>query len=68
MVTLTLVLCLAAQPRCLEHTVLPFPPFSSLVGCMVAGQQAAAQYLAEHPRWRLRRYRCSVGVPEQRGA
>lgn len=68
MITLTLVFCLAAQQRCLERTMLPYPAFTSLMGCMVAGPQAAAGYLAEHPGWRLRRYRCSVGVPEQRGA
>ncbi len=67
MITLTLVFCLAAQQSCVERTMLPDPAFSSVMGCMVAGPQAAAGYLAEHPGWQLQRYRCSVGVPEQHG-
>ncbi len=68
MITLTLIFCLTAHQRCVERTMLPYPAFSSLMGCMVAGPQAAAAYLAEHPQWQLRRYRCSAGVPERRGA
>ena len=41
MITLTLIFCLAAQQRCVERTMLPYPPLSSLMGCMVAGPQAA---------------------------
>lgn len=68
MITLTLIFCLAAQQRCVERTMLPYPALSSLMGCIVAGPQAAAGYVAEHPRWHLERYRCSVGAPERRAA
>ncbi len=64
MIELVVVYCLAADPKqCVEqHSPLDSPlPMT----CMVAGQQQAAAYVWEHPKYRLARWRCEVDVPKQ---
>ncbi len=57
MILLTLVLCaLNSGSACVER-VMP-TPFESPLGCMVAGQEQAAAWLAEHPGYRLDGWRC----------
>ena len=60
MLALTLVVCLVREPvQCKQ--VGGFADQTSFSGCFVAGEQAAAEYVAEHPIWRLQRVRCSWG-------
>jgi hypothetical protein len=33
--------------------------------CMLGGQRAAAEWLAEHPGWRLDRWRCEIDHPKE---
>jgi hypothetical protein len=42
--------------------------FTSPAGCTMAGQQRAQDYLAAHPQYRLRSFRCEVDVPRQEHA
>jgi len=37
--------------------------WSGLAGCVLRGQQLAAQWLEEHPKWQLGRIRCTPGNP-----
>lgn len=65
MVELVLIYCLATdQKSCLEKRV-PYEDFQDPVSCMMSAQQRAQEYLVEHPKWRLKSFRCEVDVPKQ---
>jgi len=40
----------------------------SLQACLVRGQYYASEWLAEHPKWMLSRWRCEHNVPRQNPA
>lgn len=40
----------------------------SLTSCLVQGQQYASDWLADHPKWMLSRWRCEQNVPRQRAS
>ncbi|HWI25722.1 MAG TPA: hypothetical protein VN668_02050 [Stellaceae bacterium] len=64
MVTLVLIVCLSGSPStCHEET----PPIDAInpMACMVQGQQIAAQWLEDHPKWRLDGWRCKFGPRQQ---
>ena len=64
MITLILIVCLASSPdTCREER----PPIDAVnaMACMVQGQQIAAQWVEEHPKWKLTGWRCQFG-PRQR--
>ena len=64
MITLVLVVCLSATPDvCREER----PPIdaASPMACMVQGQQIAAVWLEDHPKWRLSGWRCQFGRREK---
>ena len=64
MITLVLIVCLSASPEiCREER----PPIDGVnaMGCMVQGQRIAAQWVEEHPKWRLAGWRCQVGPSER---
>ena len=64
MVTLILLVCLAASPEtCREES----PPSDAQSGlsCMLEGQLIATAWLEEHPKWMLRGWRCRLGPPEK---
>jgi hypothetical protein len=67
-VQLALVYCLTANPTaCIEKR----PLIEDLVGlsaCMVAAQPIAAEFVNEHPAYRLVRWRCEIGKPREKGA
>ena len=68
MVQLVILLCSLSQPViCREQRPVYDPPLS-LMACMVGGQRAAAEFLANHPSWELQGWRCEVGVPKRRDA
>ena len=57
MAELILVFCLATAPaNCQEEK--PALADMSLMSCLVQGQQYAADWLAEHPKWTLAGWRC----------
>lgn len=61
MVTLILVVCLAGAPdSCREER--PIVDVSSPMSCMIEGQRYAIEWLEEHPKWRLEKWRCAFGV------
>jgi hypothetical protein len=63
---LVLVFCLQVAPSsCTEQR--PIEDLS-LEACLVRGQHYAAEWLAEHPKWMLSRWRCEHNVPRQKPA
>jgi hypothetical protein len=65
MVQLVFVFCLIASPtQCQEQR----PTFEELsrISCMVQGQQYAQDWLNEHPKWMLARWRCEMGRRPER--
>jgi hypothetical protein len=67
MMSLVIVACLAVwQSHCQE--VRPEMPDTTLIGCTVLGQQVAQEWLADHPKWMLSRWRCEWNKPRERAA
>jgi hypothetical protein len=65
MITLILVVCLAATPDICREETPPIDPASSM-SCVVQGQLMASEWLSEHPKWLLKGWRCRMGRKEQR--
>jgi hypothetical protein len=66
MVTLVLVVCLAATPDiCREEQ--PPAEIANAESCIVEGQVIASRWLEEHPKWTLKAWRCRIGNPERAG-
>lgn len=65
LVTLSIVYCLAADPNVCERPRYPMEDAdlwqSSVVACMLRGEELAAEWVAEHPKWELGRVRCTPG-------
>jgi len=63
MTALVLVFCLQASPSsCIEERpVAEMPPLA----CILQAQTYAANWLADHPKWRLARWRCEHDIPRQ---
>ncbi len=64
MISLILVVCLASSPDVCREETPPIDVDSPMV-CMVEGQQIAAEWLEEHPKWSLHAWRCRFGQPEK---
>jgi hypothetical protein len=62
MVSLILVVCLAAAPDVCREERPPIEPVSGL-SCVMEGQQFASQWLEEHPKWALKGWRCNAAAP-----
>jgi hypothetical protein len=63
MTALVLVFCLQSAPAsCTEER--PIEGLSPLA-CLIRGQLYAAEWLTEHPKWMLSRWRCEHNVPRQ---
>ena len=64
MVSLILIVCLAATPDiCREER--PAVDVASAMSCAIQGQLIASQWLEEHPKWMLRGWRCRSGGAER---
>jgi len=64
MVSLILVVCLAASPEiCREEQ--PLLDAQSGLFCLVEGELVAAAWLEEHPKWMLKGWRCTLGPAEK---
>ena len=63
MTALVLVFCLQALPTsCTEQR--PIDDLS-LQACLARGQRYASEWLAQHPKLMLARWRCESNVPRQ---
>lgn len=61
MLSLVLVYCLASDPhQCQERRPVFAEPLTSMT-CLIHGQLAGAEYVRQHPDWRLSGWRCEVG-------
>jgi hypothetical protein len=64
MVHLVLTLCLmASQQQCRDER--PLLEGMSVMACMMQGQQIAQEWLEDHPKWMLSRWRCESNVPRE---
>lgn len=63
MTALVLVFCLQASPSsCVEQRPIEgLPPLA----CIVHAQEYAANWLADHPKWMLARWRCEHNIPHR---
>ena len=64
MISLILVVCLATAPDVCREEAPPVDAVSPMI-CMVQGQQIAAEWIEEHPKWSLQAWRCRYGRPEK---
>ncbi len=65
MIELVIVYCLASDTNsCIDKRV-PLEDFASPAACTTVAQQRAQEYLAEHPKYTLKSWRCEVNVPRQ---
>jgi hypothetical protein len=64
MVSLILIVCLAASPQTCQEERPPVEVESG-VFCLMEGQLIAAEWIEEHPKWMLRGWRCKSGPPEK---
>ena len=63
-VTLILVVCLLSQPDvCREERGQMVE--GDITGCAVLGQQIAAQWTEDHPKYRVIGFKCQVGKKGQ---
>jgi hypothetical protein len=63
MTALVLVFCLQSSPNsCVEQR--PLEDMAPLA-CIVRAQAYAANWLSDHPKWRLSRWRCEHNIPRQ---
>jgi hypothetical protein len=65
MIELVIVYCLSSDAaQCVEKRDAE-ASYADPVACMVSAQLSAQAYLDEHPKWRLKRWRCEVKLPKQ---
>ena len=56
MIELVMTVCLLTAPTdCRKERIAAE---GTMMQCMMAGQIAAAEWIATHPKWRLKRWRC----------
>jgi hypothetical protein len=60
LIGLVITFCLSAQPdRCMDRT--DFDAMPTVEECILTGQRAGAQWVAEHPAWVVRTFSCRRG-------
>lgn len=59
---LFLTICLLTDPSRCKVEEVPFVEYTGANECMYQGQIKAAEYIKEHPDWKLVRYEC--GAPK----
>lgn len=66
MVQLVMVFCLATNgASCIEQRPM-LEDIASPMGCMTAAQPLAAEFVRDHPGFRLASWRCEIGKPVER--
>lgn len=68
MIELVLVYCLRAQEGVCVERRDTLRDWGTPLQCMMQAQQQAQQYLADHPKWYLARWRCEVNEPPEQPA
>ena len=63
MIALILSVCLAHGTACRDVVISPSNSGATFIGCMVAGQVSALRWMAEHPQFVLKAWRC--GPPQR---
>lgn len=64
MITIVLIVCLSMTPSTC-HEERPPVDVASPMQCLVQGEQIAAEWVEEHPKWRLDGWRCQFGPREK---
>ena len=59
MYELVLIVCLLAEPAVCKTQRMPFQEPTTIMDCMWQGQARTVRWLERHPRWQLKRWRCS---------
>lgn len=63
MVTLILTICLASDPSvCREER--PPVEITEPMDCIINAQVYAAEWVLDHPRWKLHGWKCEMGKKE----
>ena len=63
-VYLSLLICALSGNAC--HVAMPVDqPFAGIAACQQAGMMMGPQWEDDHPGWRIRLIRCSMGNPPQ---
>lgn len=57
MIELIFVVCLAASPTSCEDKAMQFPDINVMT-CTLGAQPQLAQWVNEHPGWRVQRWTC----------
>ncbi len=65
MIELVLVYCLSADTKSCVEKRLPLEDFPTPAACTMGAQMRAQEYLAEHPKYVLKSWRCEIDVPHQ---
>jgi hypothetical protein len=65
MIELVLVYCLSADTTSCIEKRLPMEDFPTPAACTMGAQLRAQEYLADHPKYMLKGWRCEVNVPRQ---
>jgi hypothetical protein len=59
-VYLSFLVCMLSGDVC--HVIIPIErPFIGISACQMEGMTALPQWLEQHPGWRVKRIRCSIG-------
>jgi hypothetical protein len=62
MIAIILSTCLVSDPGVCREQTIPLSSEISALQCMKFAVPHVAQWSEEHPRWRVVRWRCRVGV------
>lgn len=60
MYELIVLACLIAEPARCEEFPVPFQEPMGIMACMRQGQLHLAEWVADHPRWAVRRWSCGL--------
>jgi hypothetical protein len=65
MIELVVIYCLRADPtQCVERREA-MTDYASVAACTGQAQVVAREYLAGHPRWMLKGWRCEIDKPRE---
>jgi len=64
MLSLILVVCLSGTSD-VCHEERPLVDLASPMSCLIEGQQIAAEWIEEHPKWRVQGWRCQMGARQK---
>jgi hypothetical protein len=59
MIELTLIACMLSDVKHCKSVIIELEPGVSVYGCVVKGQQQAAEYASNNPGWIITKYKCA---------